>query len=368
MSDLLKDLYTPRVLEKIATTFSKEIKGISAEDWIRRFKRKDWNQLELKQRIRRIAEVLAEELPISFPKAVPILLRITDRIDPLFEGKEVFLTIFLGDVVELKGMDHPEEAMVATERITRLISCEFSIRPFLIRHPDLTWKQMLNWSLHENPAVRRLASEGSRPRLPWGMGVPGLKNDPGKTLPILENLKDDSDEVVRRSVANHLNDISKDHPELVLDIAERWIGFSEERDALLKHALRGLLKGGNKRALSIFGFKDRINAEVRNFRIEPKTVRIGSDLRFGFDAVSKEKIPRLFRIEYKIEYAKVSGKTSIKVFQIDERTFLPGESVRYDKKQSFKQMTTRVHVPGKHRIEVHINGNPKAAIEFRVVE
>lgn len=368
MSDLLKDLYTPRVLEKIAATFSKEVKGISEEDWIRRFKRKDWGKLELKQRIRRIAETLAEELPESFPKALPVLLRITDRIDSLFEGKEVFLAIFLGDVVELRGIDHPEEAMVATERITRLISCEFSIRPFLIRHPDFTWKQMLKWSLHKDSAVRRLASEGSRPRLPWGMGVPGLKNDPRKTLPILENLRDDPDEVVRRSVANHLNDVSKDHPEFVLDIAERWIGFSEERDALLKHALRGLLKGGNKRALAIFGFEDRIKAEILNFKIEPKSVRIGSDLRFGFEAVSKEKTPRLLRIEYKIEYAKVSGKTSRKVFQIDERTFLPGESARYDKKQSFKQMTTRIHVPGKHRIEIHINGDSKAAIEFRVVE
>ncbi|WP_078128294.1 DNA alkylation repair protein [Leptospira alexanderi] len=367
MAELLKDLYSQNVLEKIADSFSKEIPFVASEEWIKRFKQKDWKQLELKQRIRRIAETLAEDLPKPFPKTLKPLLKITDSLQKKFEGKEVFLTIFLGDTVELLGIDYPNESMIAFERITQLISCEFSIRSFLIRHPELTWNQMLDWSLHESADVRRLASEGSRPRLPWGMGIPGLKQEPQKTLPILENLKDDVDEVVRRSVANHLNDISKDHPGLVLNIAEKWAGFSNERDALLKHALRGLLKEGNSQAMKIFGFGSKVNAKILDLKPKFQTVRIGGDLFFGFKVRSLDTKPSRLRIEYKIHYAKESGKTSRKVFQIEERTFQPKESVSYDRKQSFKQMTTRTHVPGKHTLEIHINGILKSKFDFKVV-
>ncbi|EQA64368.1 hypothetical protein [Leptospira alexanderi] len=367
MAELLKDLYSQNVLEKIADSFSKEIPFVASEEWIKRFKQKDWKQLELKQRIRRIAETLAEDLSKPFPKTLKPLLKITDSLQKKFEGKEVFLTIFLGDTVELLGIDYPNESMIAFERITQLISCEFSIRSFLIRHSELTWNQMLDWSLHESADVRRLASEGSRPRLPWGMGIPGLKQEPQKTLPILENLKDDVDEVVRRSVANHLNDISKDHPGLVLNIAEKWAGFSNERDALLKHALRGLLKEGNSQAMKIFGFGSKVNAKILDLKPKFQTVRIGGDLFFGFKVRSLDTKPSRLRIEYKIHYAKESGKTSRKVFQIEERTFQPKESVSYDKKQSFKQMTTRIHVPGKHTLEIHINGILKSKFDFKVV-
>lgn len=367
MAELLKDLYTKDVLQKIASSFSKEIKSVSEEEWLRRFKQKDWNQLELKQRIRRIAEVVSEELPKPFPKSLKPLLMITDTIEQRLSGKEVFLSIFLGDVVEILGIEYPEESLIAFERITILISCEFSVRPFLIRHPEVAWARMLEWSFHSDANVRRLSSEGSRPRLPWGMGIPGLKNDPQRTIKILQNLKDDPDEVVRRSVANHLNDISKDHPEIVLEIAEDWVGATKERDTLLKHALRGLLKNGNQRALKIFGFGSKVNAKILNLNLKSKKIKIGGELLFGFKAVCEEKKKTNLRIEYAIEYAKLSGKTSRKVFQIEERFFNPKESVFYERKQSFKQMTTRVHVPGKHTLEILINGLSKSRIDFQVV-
>ncbi|MBM9499976.1 DNA alkylation repair protein [Leptospira sp. 201903071] len=367
MPELLKNLYSDSVLNKIALSFSSEFPSISEEEWIRRFKQKDWNRLELKQRIRRIAEVISEELPKPFPKSLKTLLTITDTIETRFTGKEIFLSIFLGDVVEILGIEHPEESMIAFERITKLISCEFSIRPFLIRHPELTWAKMSEWSLHSDPNVRRLSSEGSRPRLPWGMGVPGLKKDPQRTISILQNLKDDPDEVVRRSVANHLNDISKDHPDLVLEIAESWVGATKERDALLKHALRGLLKNGNQKALKIFGFGSKVNAKILNLKLKSKKVKIGGELLFSFTAVLEEKKKMKLRIEYKIEYAKASGKTSKKVFQVEERFFDSKKSVEYERKQSFKQMTTRVHIPGKHSLEIHINGEAKAKVDFQVI-
>ncbi|EKO77884.1 MULTISPECIES: hypothetical protein [unclassified Leptospira] len=367
MPELLKDLYSKNVLEKIAISFSKELPTVSQKEWIQKFKQKDWERLELKQRIRRIGEVLATALPKPFPKTIDPLLKITDSFEKSFVGKEIFLTIFLGDVVEILGMDYPKESMRAIERITKLISCEFSIRPFLIRHPELVWKQMLEWSSHRHPGVRRLSCEGSRPRLPWGIGIPGLKQSPRKTLPILENLKDDENEVVRRSVANHLNDISKDHPDLVLKIAQKWIGFSKERDALLKHALRGLLKAGNPKALQIFGFGSDVKAKISSLKLKSKIVKIGENLSFGFTVRSEETRRTRLRIEYTIQYAKTSGKTSKKVFQVEERFFLPKETVSYEKKQSFKQMTTRIHIPGRHTLEIQINGVLKSKVDFQVV-
>ncbi|AXR69022.1 DNA alkylation repair protein [Leptospira mayottensis] len=367
MPELLKNLYSKNVLEKIAISFSKELPAISQEEWIQKFKQKDWEKLELKQRIRRIGEILAAALPKPFPKALEPLFKITDSFEKSFAGKEIFLTIFLGDVVEILGMDYPKESMQAIERITKLISCEFSIRPFLIRHPTFVWKRMLKWSSHRHPGVRRLSSEGSRPILPWGIGIPGLKQNPRKTLPILENLKDDEDEIVRRSVANHLNDISKDHPDLVLEIAQKWIGFSRERDTLLKHALRGLLKAGNPKALKIFGFDSNVKVKISSLKLKSKVVKIGESLGFSFTVQSEELKQTYLRIEYKIQYTKASGKTSKKVFQVEERFFLPKESVSYKKQQSFKQMTTRVHIPGRHTLEIQINGVLKSKVDFQVV-
>lgn len=366
MAEALKNFYDDKALLEIGAQFSTVLSHKQPEDWLREFKGKDWKKLELKQRIKRIAEVLSNSLPKPFPKAVSPLLKISKVLEKKFPGTQRFYIIFLGEVVEISGIDYPEESLYCMERITQIISCEFSIREFLIRYPDFTWKKMSEWSKHSHPGTRRLASEGSRPRLPWGKGIPGLKKDPKRTLSILENLKNDPDEGVRRSVANHLNDISKDHPDLVIAIAKKWKGKSENTDLLLKHALRGLLKQGNSDTLSIFGFPKSKSVKISKLELQPKTVEIGKHLIYRFEVKSEAKEPTLYRLESKIHYLKSSGKFSVKVFQIEEREFSPNETKVYERKQSFQQMTTRTHSPGIHKLEIIVNGETKAKAEFKV--
>ncbi|GBF38463.1 DNA alkylation repair protein [Leptospira johnsonii] len=366
MAEALKNFYNDKALLELGTEFSTVLSHKRPEDWVQEIKRKDWKKLELKQRINRIAEVLSNSLPKPFPKAVSPLLKISKVLEKKFSGTQRFYIIFLGETVEISGIDYPEESLYCMEKITQIISCEFSIREFLIRYPDIAWKKMLEWSKHSHPGTRRLASEGSRPRLPWGKGIPGLKKDPERTLSILENLKNDPDEVVRRSVANHLNDISKDHPDLVISIAKKWMGKSENTDLLLKHALRGLLKQGNSDTLSIFGFAKSTSVKISKLDLQPKIVEIGKHLVYRFELRSEAKEPTLYRLESKIHYLKPSGKFSTKVFQIEEREFSPKETKVYERKQSFQQMTTRIHSAGIHKLEIIVNGETKAKADFNV--
>lgn len=226
-------------------------------------------------------------------------------------------------------------------------------------------KRMLRWSGHADASVRRLSSEGCRPRLPWAMGLPDFKKDPTPILPILENLKADPSEFVRRSVANNLNDIAKDHPEIVLELAKRWKGNSAGTDWILKHGCRTLLKQGKTEALIFHGFNPAVKANVKMLQWSKK-VNIGGDLIFEFEFFSHEKLPSRFRVEYVIDYLTSTGKRSRKVFKLTENLSQPGARLRFTRKQSFKNFTTRKHYKGKHYLSIIVNGMELAKSEFLV--
>jgi len=228
--------------------------------------------------------------------------------------------------------------------------------------------QMLVWSKHPSALVRRLSSEGIRPRLPWGMGVPMLKRDPSPILPILENLKNDPAETVRRSVANNLNDIAKDHPELVLYIAGRWLGQSAETDWIVRHACRGLLKKGNAAALTHFGFQKGLDGiEISNFKVTDK-VAIGGRLDFSFSVKNTAPAPAQIRLEYGIDYQTLSGKISSKIFKIKELTLKSGQVENITRHQRFQDFTTRKHYAGSHTLRILVNGAARTEQEFTVIE
>src|SRR5690606_12733236 len=189
------------------------------QDFLKSVFDKNWIKLELKERTRHISDQLRRHLPQNYKEATQILMETVRRMLAQSGEKMVFEHGFIPDFVERFGTDEPDVSIPAMETITRWTSAEFAVRPFLLKHPERMFAQMLDWSGHESAMVRRLSSEGFRPRLPWGMGVPVLKKDPSPILPVLEKLKNDPAETVRRSVANNLNDISKDHPGLVLQIA-----------------------------------------------------------------------------------------------------------------------------------------------------
>ena len=252
------------------------------------------------------------------------------------------------------------------ETVTQFISCEFAIRPFLIKYPDEVMAQMLKWSKHPHHHVRRFSSEGCRPRLPWAMAIPHLKKDPSPILPILENLKNDESLFVRKSVANNLNDIAKDHPDVVVQLANEWKGVSKETDWIIKHGCRTLLKKAHPSAYKMFGLNGAATAEIVNFKISNKKLKIGERLRFSFDLKTGKKASKL-RLEYAVYYAKASGKQSRKIFQITEKLYEPGKTFPFKKEQRFQDFTTRKHYPGEHKIAIVVNGRELAEKDFSLL-
>ncbi len=311
-----------------------------------------WPTLELKQRMRHTTHALRETLPQDFHSAIAILKNAAPKISG-------FEAMTLHDYVESYGQDHLEESLQAIRFFNQFASGEFAIRPFLIQHPETTIAFMLDCANDADEKIRRFASEGCRPRLPWAMALPPFKKDPSPILPILEKLNNDESEFVRKSVANNLNDISKDHPELVLDLCESWQGKSPRTDWIIKRACRSLLKSGNVRAMRLFGFGDPANLSVENLSFNAPSLKIGDDLFFSFNLNVRESKPCKIRLEYAIDYVKASGKRSSKIFQISENTYNPG-SVSITRKQTFQDMSTRKHVPGAHDIAIIVNGVEKA--------
>lgn len=360
-------MFSPTLVGKIAA----DVKAVWPEFKTDRFTTlifdETWPQLELKQRVRHIAGCLRKVLPEQYPDALAILVRVTEKLLAR-EGENMSFTyIFLPDFVEVFGIGDPDHSLPALEVMTRWSSAEFAVRPFFLHYPERMYAQMLAWSKHSSPMVRRLSSEGFRPRLPWGMGVPALKKDPSPILPVLENLKNDPAETVRRSVANNLNDISKDHPALALDIARRWYGQSPETDWIVRHALRGLLKKGHSDALAHFGFEQNVaGIAVEALHCTP-VVQIGGRLDFEFTVKNTAAHSAKIRLEYAIDYLTSSGKTSYKVFKIREMELGSGQSEDFRKYQRFTDFTTRVHYPGGHALRILVNGKAMAQALFEVI-
>ncbi|MET0634623.1 MAG: DNA alkylation repair protein [Chitinophagaceae bacterium] len=360
---LIKDIYSPAFYTRLGLSVKKQLPSFNQQLFNQQIFTTAFKTMEWKERMNHTTIVLHNFLPVDFPEAVDLIKKIITqlRTDGYPNGGLEF--IFFADYLPRYGLDDFKTSVDAIEFVTQFISCEFAVRPFLIRYGDRMYKQMLRWSKHKSPAVRRLSSEGIRPRLPWAIAVPDLKADPAPVLPILENLKQDPSESVRRSVANNLNDIAKDHPDIVLQIAFKWKGISPETDAIIKHGSRTLLKKGHSQILEFFGL-DSKKLEAADFRVLTPRVQIGKELNFKFNVVNNNSRPVIIRLEYAIWYLKANGQLASKVFKITEKLF-PGKSVTpVQRRQSFRVITTKVFYPGKHEVSVILNGAEKARGSF----
>jgi 3-methyladenine DNA glycosylase AlkC len=312
----------------------------------------NWESRELKQRMRHIATSLRPFLPDDYGAALAVLRQALPLLNEQSFEKMVF-----PDFVEVFGLDDYDTSIPALEYFTQFMSAEFAIRPFIQHYPQQTMKQMLAWSRHEHSGVRRLASEGCRPRLPWGMGLPALKADPSPILPILEHLKNDESESVRRSVANNLNDISKDNPNVVIDLLQRWqADDSNEIRQITSHALRTLIKQGHPAALELLGYPSGAAITIHDFTIEPDIVPFNGNLAFSFAIQSESDEPQDLMIDYVVHLLRANGKQTPKVFKLTKKTVQPGETLKVSKNHSFAPVTTRQYYPGEHAIELKING------------
>jgi len=361
----LKDIYSPRFYDNLCDILLEIIPNFNKKDFISKIFTPEFSQMELKERMRHTTKVFHEFLPEKFSEAFSILKNMMGELREKNSGEDNLAYIFIPDYIEIYGIDEYENAVEAIEFTTQFITCEFGIRPFLIKYFDQMMVQMKDWSEHENHKVRRLASEGSRSKLPWAMAVPDLKKNPDLVIEILENLKNDSSDFVRRSVANNLNDIAKDHPEKVLEIAKKWKGISKETDAIVKHGARTLLKQGHPEILKIYGL-DSKNIEVENLEIVTPKVRIGDSLEFSFAIKNNNDSVQTVRLEYGIYYKKSKGHLAKKVFKISEKAYQPNETIKINRKQSFKIITTRVFYAGNHQLSIIINGEEKCIKDFEV--
>lgn len=315
-----------------------------------------WDNKELKQRMRHITHCLKTHLTNDLKINVEILVDLIPILKQKDFRPDNLEFIFLPDFVEIYGIDNYDISIWAFEEITKFVSCEFAVRPFIINHPGKMMQQMMVWSKHEHHMVRRLATEGCRPRLPWAMALPDLKKDPSPILPILEKLKDDDSETVRRSVANNMNDISKDNPEIVMKLAKRWKGKSAEVDWVVKHACRTLLKQGIPEVMRLFGFGKVNTIKLEKFKIITPKISIGEDLKFSFILTNSDDQDCKIRLEYGIYYQKANGSLSRKVFKISEREYSSESSTEIVRKQPFKIITTRKLHTGLHQVSLIVNG------------
>jgi 3-methyladenine DNA glycosylase AlkC len=361
MAEPLKNIYSKAFIDELTAALKKAYPILDTNRFTKLVFSKDWPEKELKQRMRHIAETMKQVLPENFNEAVAVIIRCIEMLRENRPGEMYFEYMFFPDFIELYGMEELETSITAMEKITQFTSAEFAVRPFLINYPERMKEQMYRWSSHPHPMVRRLSTEGFRPRLPWAMAVPYLKKDPAVILPVLEKLKEDESETVRRSVANNLNDIAKDHPEIVLRLIAEWNGKSKETDWVIRHGSRSLLKRGNKGALKHFGLEEAKGVKIENLKTEKKKIKIGNTLHFSFSLFVKNETK--LRIEYGIDFVKANGKTSRKIFKLSEGVYEKG-SFELKRKQSFKDFTTRKHYPGKHTVAILINGKEMAIIEF----
>jgi 3-methyladenine DNA glycosylase AlkC len=313
--------------------------------------------------VRQTAVAAEAALPGSYRDKLAVLRRIAPRI------KHGFVNVSFCHFVAQHGLDDFEHSLDALKFLTPFGSAEFAVRPFIQRDPVRALALLRTWAYDKSEHVRRLASEGSRPRLPWGVRLAAIVADPELTAPILEALKADPALYVRKSVANHLNDIAKDHPDWVLDRVEGWDRTNPGTAWIVRHALRTLVKKGHPRALAFFGVDSAAakHVAVRRFTVAPAKINLGDSVQLTAELSSKTKKELPVVIDYVVHYAKASGSTSAKVFKWTEARLKPGLPLTLTKRQTIRDFTTRKHHAGRHRVELQVNGQRIAETSFQLV-
>lgn len=330
-----------------------------------------YDQLELMERGRKIAAALKVYLPDDFEKAVAILLASLNSSVKQDENNSLasFLymphTMFVTD----NGLDNFDISMQAHYQLTQKFTSEFAIRPFIQRFPEKCLALLAIWASDSNLHVRRLVSEGTRPRLPWASRLPEFIQDPSPVIELLEQLKDDTELYVRRSVANNLNDIGKDHPERLANIATKWVKDApKDRVWLVKHALRSAVKRGEKGALRALGYGSIADVKIENVCITPEKSKMGEHVQVSFELVNQTNSTTALMVDFSIHFIKANGKANPKVFKLKAVNMGPNQSLKFSKKVSLKPMTTRTLYPGLHKVEVIINGQNTHIGEFDLSE
>ena len=359
VAELLKNIYNTEYIDLVCEKALLSYPDFKATAFTKDIFHSEWESYELKERMRHISTIFREYLPYEYAKAIDILILIFTNMNHAY----MLENMIFQDFVEVYGLDSFNTSMMALEVFTVNSSSEFCIRQFILKYEEKTMAQMLIWAKSDNEHVRRLASKGCRPRLPWAVALPAFKANPKAVLEVLELLKDDTSPYVRKSVANNLNDISKDNPELVKELAREWIGYSKERDTLLKHACRTLLKASDSKVLALFGFVKPTDISLENFTYS-SSIAMGEEITFSFDIVSQLELGKL-RIEFVIDFLRKNEKHNKKVFKIAEGRYKDRRK-KVSKSYSFRPISTRVYYKGEQKLSILINGVTYKEVAFKL--
>jgi 3-methyladenine DNA glycosylase AlkC len=360
MAERLKDHFGPDVPVRIAGMIA-DVHPSFPTDRFLRDALDGYEDLELTPRARQISDALATSLPQDFGRAADV---VQASLGPPIAGDELtglgmepFIYLpFVYWVAEV-GLDHWARSMRLQHALTQRLSCEYSIRAFIDTEPDRTLARLADWTHDPSPHVRRLVSEGTRPRLPWAPRLSRFIDDPTPVIDLLELLRDDPTTLVRRSVANNLNDIGKDHPDVLVAVCRRWkVGATPERERLIAHALRSAVKRGDPSALAILGFGRADAGRIDQVGITPKRPRIGDTVRVELTVTNSGRRRAAFNVDLRVHFVKASGTTTPKVFKMKAVELAAGASTRLTKSISLAQHTTRTHHPGRHDVDVVVNG------------
>lgn len=324
-------------------------------------------ELELKQRVHLIRDFLYEHLDRDYKKSVKQLLTLIE--DQSLSSFELWPAT---EFIQKHGLNDIQVSLEALYKITPLFTSEFGIRPFINKYNDEIYNHLLTWVKDPNPHVRRWLSEGTRPRLPWGEKLTVAIKNPVLGLKILEELKFDPELYVRKSVSNHLNDIAKDHPDLVITTLQRWqkhvpLTYKKEFEFIKKQALRTLIKNGHPAALKTMGVKlGTEHFKIKSVKILQKQVKMNSPLSFELSMQNTSTKPQKFIIDYKIHHKKANGQLTAKVFKLRTGILKPNEVLIVKKNHTFKPITTRKYYPGTHHFELMLNGSSVKKSSFHL--
>jgi len=366
MPEAFKDLYNEKFYLTLAIHLNKCLVNFDEAIFMQRMLSDNFEQLALKERMTHTKEVLHQFMPDNFSEATSVLVSLITSLSDAGIKEDSVEYMFLPEYIETYGIDDYQTSIQAFEKITQFTSAEFAVRPFLIKYGQKMLSQMYLWCEHSHYMVRRLASEGCRPRLPWAIALKTYKLDATLLLPILHSLFDDPTEIVRRSVANNLNDIAKDNPNVVIEFAKQYLGKGTQSDRNIKHACRTLLKQACPETLALFGY-DSTDIDLVEFKVLTEKVVMGSHADFAFAIKNNSENTKKIRLEYGLYFIKKNGQLSKKVFKISERLLAANELHQVQRKQSFKPISTRIYYPGIHQVSIILNGKEFIAKYFKLI-
>jgi 3-methyladenine DNA glycosylase AlkC len=356
----LKEMFNHAYYQKLASAV-KEVHSSFNANSFQKDSIKDLSTRSLNERMRHTAHTLQHHLPDDYRKSISIL---KDTVTLMPSG---YTALVFPEFVSLFGKANYQLSIDALKYFTRFGSSEFAIRTFLKLDLTKTLMNMYKWSEDDNVHVRRLASEGSRPRLPWSFKLDEIIQNPKLTRPIIENLNSDNELYVRKSVANHLNDQTKDSADYVTRLVKSWDRTHPHTAWIVKRGCRSLLKQGHKQSMAIFNLSPRVDAMVKNFTLNSRTIKLNEKLEFQFSLVSTKNRSQRLMIDYRIHYTKKTGVQLPKVFKLKEITLNPKQEISIKKMQRFQDFTTRELHSGTHLLEIVINGLIVKSIKFEFI-